>query len=258
MRDDFTKSVKDTLAKRVGTRCSNPGCRKPTTGPHHSSDRVVNIGVAAHITAATSGGPRFDPGMSPGERRSEDNGIWLCQSCAKLIDSDFNRYPIETVMEWKRSSEVLLQQQLEGRASEVEPPEDLIELDLFYETENISLRDDRHDYRLVVVVKNLSEEILHEYHLDLEVPVRVVENPETLGRYERSRSTDEVAFFRVPSQGDVFPGDTKPLIRLPYFMDNGIFWDKRGLFEKHVRATLFRPSKPRLVVEKEFQDLQCF
>ena len=60
MRDDFKNSIKDKLAKRVGYRCSNSDCRKPTSGPQTEPSGVVNVGVAAHITAASSGGPRFD------------------------------------------------------------------------------------------------------------------------------------------------------------------------------------------------------
>ncbi len=57
MRDEFAIAVKDTLAKRVGFRCSNPGCRKPTSGPQEDPSKSVNVGVAAHITAAASDGP---------------------------------------------------------------------------------------------------------------------------------------------------------------------------------------------------------
>lgn len=59
MRDDFSKLTLDILAKRVGIRCSNAGCRKLTTGPRNESSQIINIGVGAHITAATPGGPRF-------------------------------------------------------------------------------------------------------------------------------------------------------------------------------------------------------
>jgi hypothetical protein len=77
MRDDFAQQTLDTLAKRVGVRCSNPGCRKLTTGPRTDTSRIINIGVAAHITAASPGGPRFATDLSTEERRSPDNGIWL-------------------------------------------------------------------------------------------------------------------------------------------------------------------------------------
>ena len=43
------------------------------------------------------GGPRYDASMTPEERKSFENGIWLCQSCSKLIDTDITRYPKEPV-----------------------------------------------------------------------------------------------------------------------------------------------------------------
>src|ERR1043165_8192517 len=114
MRDEFTAAVKESLAKRVGYRCSNPSCQWPTSGPQEDPSRVVNVGVAAHITAATKGGPRYDETMSPEERRSESNGIWLCQKCGKLVDNDELRYPIEKLQFWKRTSEERAIREIEG------------------------------------------------------------------------------------------------------------------------------------------------
>jgi hypothetical protein len=105
MRDDFTTKAKDALARRAGMRCANPECRKPTSGPHDEQDRAVNIGVACHIAAASPGGPRYIGAMSTEERRSIDNGIWLCQNCAKLIDSDDSRFSVDTLIQWKRLAE---------------------------------------------------------------------------------------------------------------------------------------------------------
>ncbi|MBU5676819.1 hypothetical protein KQI88_10350 [Alkaliphilus sp. MSJ-5] len=45
------------MAKRVAYICSNPGCGKLTSGPHSDSSKASIIGVAAHITAASKGGP---------------------------------------------------------------------------------------------------------------------------------------------------------------------------------------------------------
>ena len=60
-RDDFSSSVKKTMAERVAYLCSNPACRILTIGPHSKSDKVNRLGEAAHITAAIEGGERFDP-----------------------------------------------------------------------------------------------------------------------------------------------------------------------------------------------------
>ena len=87
-RDEFLAEVKKRLALRAGLRCSNLRCRALTAGPTLDPSGVINIGVAAHITAASPGGPRYDPTLSRKRRRSIENGIWLCQRCAKLIDSD--------------------------------------------------------------------------------------------------------------------------------------------------------------------------
>jgi hypothetical protein len=105
MRDDFTKSVKDTLSKRVALRCSNPNCRKLTAGPNSDEEKATNIGVAAHITAASQGGPRYNELLTTKQRKSIDNAIWLCQSCAKLVDNDEVKYPEGLLKRWKIDAE---------------------------------------------------------------------------------------------------------------------------------------------------------
>ncbi|MFK4435445.1 HNH endonuclease [Paenibacillus sp. RC21] len=105
MRDEFTSKTKEILSKRAGARCSNPNCRKSTFAPHTDINKSINIGVAAHITAAEIGGPRYDPNMTSEERKSVENGIWLCQVDAKLIDSDEMRYTVEIIKEWRAISE---------------------------------------------------------------------------------------------------------------------------------------------------------
>jgi len=105
MRDDFPRPVLDILAKRVGYRCSNPECRKTTSGPHADGAKAVNVGVGSHITAASPGGPRYDPSLTPDQRRSQENGIWLCQNCGKLVDNDEVRYTPAVLREWRRAAE---------------------------------------------------------------------------------------------------------------------------------------------------------
>lgn len=106
MSDDFTERVKKVLAGRVGWLCSNPECRALTTGPQEDPAKVVNLGVAAHITAASPGGPRYDPVISPEQRSAPTNGIWLCQKCAKLIDSDVARFAVDILTKWKSDAEL--------------------------------------------------------------------------------------------------------------------------------------------------------
>jgi hypothetical protein len=113
-RDDFSTSLKDVLAKRVNYRCSNPGCGQPTSGPHSDAYRHVNVGVAAHITAASVGGPRYDPDLPAPERSGIENAIWLCQKCAKLVDSDTSKYSVSLLRRWKVAAEAKAAQELAG------------------------------------------------------------------------------------------------------------------------------------------------
>ena len=117
VRDEFTIAVKLVLAMRVGLRCSNPRCRKATSGPQSATDKAVNIGVAAHISAASPGGPRFDPRVSAEQRSAAGNGIWLCQNCAKLIDNDAQRFTVEELAHWKFVAEQAAGEAVEGSAA---------------------------------------------------------------------------------------------------------------------------------------------
>ena len=105
MRDDFSKQTITKIAKGVGYRCSNPDCGKPTVGANAAQDGIITIGVAAHICAASMGGPRYNPAQTTQARRGRDNGIWLCQNCGRLVDADPASYPVEKLKEWKRSAQ---------------------------------------------------------------------------------------------------------------------------------------------------------
>lgn len=105
MRDDFSEEVKRTLAARAGNICSNPDCSALTSGPQDDPTKALNVGVGAHITSAASGGPRYDPSLSTEQRRHPDNGIWLCQTDAKLVDNDTSQFPTDVLRAWKTLAE---------------------------------------------------------------------------------------------------------------------------------------------------------
>jgi len=58
-RDEFPEATKRVVAARVAYRCSNPDCRAPTAGPQLETGKTLNVGVAAHVSAAAPEGPRF-------------------------------------------------------------------------------------------------------------------------------------------------------------------------------------------------------
>lgn len=159
-RDDFTQGTKVALANRVGSRCSNPKCERATSGPNEDPAKAINTGVAAHITAAAEGGPRFDSTLTRDERRSIENAIWLCQTCAALIDRDTDRYDLATLNLWKQLAEHSALQALEG-GSQAEISSEILDHDkaIFGEADAILPED-----ALAEIVKWL--EVDHSFNLD--------------------------------------------------------------------------------------------
>lgn len=200
MRDDFIEETKRNLAQRAGNRCSNPACGHPTSGPRKGHVLSVNIGVAAHIHAASPGGARFDQLMLPKERRSIGNAIWLCQTCAKLIDNDAHRYTAEKLYEWKTTAEHRAVIELEhGAAARNEPSihesrEDIssavppvrIELNVDHSLRTLPAELDVMIARLAVGAAQGTSLRVEVVHPDLDSFSNAIADPVTRAQYRRA------------------------------------------------------------------------
>ena len=115
-RDGFSQKTIEIVAKRSGYHCSNPGCRRGTVGPSESDSQKHDlIGVAAHISAASVGGPRYNPNLTAEERASIENAIHLCENCAKLIDCNQGTdFSIEVLLWWKETHETEVREGLKN------------------------------------------------------------------------------------------------------------------------------------------------
>jgi hypothetical protein len=116
-RDDFPIRVVEALGKRAAYICSNPECRTLSIAPCAADDqKYLYIGKAAHICAAAPGGPRYDIEMTPEERSSPSNGIFLCSNCAEMIDkNDGIDFPVELLRSWKSDHEIWIAANLNKR-----------------------------------------------------------------------------------------------------------------------------------------------
>jgi hypothetical protein len=104
-RDEFTEKNKLQIAKRAGWLCSDPSCRRATIGSNSDGDDVMNLGTAAHICAAAPEGPRYDPRMTPEQRRSPDNGMWLCRLHGTAVDAKDSKFTVELLHRWKTQAQ---------------------------------------------------------------------------------------------------------------------------------------------------------
>ncbi|WP_421198375.1 hypothetical protein [Aeromonas enteropelogenes] len=104
-RDDFSSETIRIIKGMAGDVCSMPQCRVITGGAKLLRDNTFSIGVAAHICAASPGGPRYDSKMTKEQRKNYKNGIWLCQTHARMIDVDPSRFPVDMLISWKNDAE---------------------------------------------------------------------------------------------------------------------------------------------------------
>lgn len=112
---DFSAPVKRLLAERAAFRCSMPRCDKTTIGPAVSVQKSSCFGRAAHIYSASDNGPRGTGGLDKKERALPENGIWLCNDHADLVDKHRGRdYPPSLLHRYKEQHESKIARELGG------------------------------------------------------------------------------------------------------------------------------------------------
>ena len=105
-RDEFSPATRRAIERQARGHCSNPTCRRLTSGATSDGTDEIRIGEAAHICAAAQGGPRYDGTMTTEERRSVENGIWLCGVCARAVDSKDSIFTVDELRDWKRRTDI--------------------------------------------------------------------------------------------------------------------------------------------------------
>lgn len=132
-------------------------------------------------------------------------------------------------------------------------------LELVLKKENKKRTGERHDYDWVVEVKNTGGAKINEYHVDIEFPKAVLSNAKFAHEIE-ARSSRTHLFLRspLPSQMEsIYPGDSKPILRLNYHVDDLIYGNE-AIMNSPVQARLY--DSEGLVEEKSliFHEIQEF
>jgi hypothetical protein len=224
-RDNFSRNTTDILAKRVGYLCSNPICRNPTIGANEEANKSTSIGIAAHITAASEGGPRYNSLITPDKRVDITNGIWLCSNCATLIDKNPDKYPVELLHEWKGGAEIESKLKLSGEfrnnvseTKDIPSYNPILEVDLIGEGRNRSPRGmsmknptEMHDGQLVMVPGN--KPIIH-WALGWRYTLMIYNNSKYAAYNVKIESIGEIAFSefeKLVKINNIPPLDSKGL-----------------------------------------------
>jgi hypothetical protein len=108
MRKNFSLKDKVKLAQRSGYICSYPSCEVVTIAPsEEGDDKTSSVGMACHIYAASDGinAKRTSTDMTDEQLSDISNGIWMCYTHGKLIDTDETRFTANLLKEWKRINE---------------------------------------------------------------------------------------------------------------------------------------------------------
>lgn len=80
--------------------CQNPSCLQSLFPDQHTPSHIAEM---AHIIAASDYGPRADPNMDLGHRKSYNNLLLLCPTCHTMVDKAPENYPCHQLIEWKHN-----------------------------------------------------------------------------------------------------------------------------------------------------------
>lgn len=112
----FSANAVLILAQRAGNLCSDPDCRKLTSGPVLSDfSKAYVLGVACPIHGSKPGDVRYDPQV-PYKPDNYANGIWLCAYHAGMINANAGAdYPASQLRKWKTAHEYIIKACNEGK-----------------------------------------------------------------------------------------------------------------------------------------------
>ena len=120
-RDDFSQETIRNLQMRAAFLCSNPDCKHLTIAPSEKNESdFIYIGCAAHITAASEGGPRYNSTLNTKKRKDISNAIFLCTSCATMIDKNQGAdFSSDLLKDWKTKHEKWVRENLNTTGASV-------------------------------------------------------------------------------------------------------------------------------------------
>jgi hypothetical protein len=162
---------------------------------------------------------------------------------------------------FKTNSDVLdhLRGVLPGWSTKSVPKVGLVKLTMKFN--KIKVTSERHDYELQIDVTNNTKGRIGDFQVDLFFPDAFLNQTMTYGEEVHDRRTRSHRLFRVVASHGMFPiypGDTLSALKLAYYVDHDIFWNKSMHLDDKVTATLYAPGQEPETLEKSMRELQQF
>jgi hypothetical protein len=101
----YSQKTLKTLFALSGNKCAEPDCAERVIRPAKDGADVQVVGEIAHIYASSDKGPRGKPGLTPDQRDHPSNLIVLCPTHHGEVDGQKERFPAETLLNWKAAQE---------------------------------------------------------------------------------------------------------------------------------------------------------
>jgi len=142
----------------------------------------------------------------------------------------------------------------------ISEPDKVNPLNVTINYERVNIRSERHDYRLLVLLTNIGTPPVSTYHIDLEFPAGLIENVQKLDHYVPNRATHHYSFFRITQEaiGEIFPGDSYAIMKIPYYVDNEIFSHRDSPLKSIVKVSVYTEGYAPKLIEKSMAELQIF
>jgi len=85
--------------------CYRPECPTGFLWYELEDGSAIKLAQVAHIVAASTQGPRADPGATDDSLTSIKNLVLLCPTCHVLVDRAPHQFTVELIDQWKRDHE---------------------------------------------------------------------------------------------------------------------------------------------------------
>lgn len=114
----------------------------------------------------------------------------------------------------------------------------------------------RHDYELVVAVKNDGTKKVRELRTDIWVPRELTDETAKIGTEFEGSKTHR--FFSDTIEAELFPGDLIRVARIPYFVDSRILDERYQALKLPAIVKIFSDGMDVQTIEETFEGHHCF